>query len=309
VRVFFERDALIPPVPVFVAELPGGRIFGSGNVLSPDGRSIARDVSEDFGKAFEEHWLLTYPRMRAPVPLAGRTAVIATTLGVSYSHWLLEELPRLLSLDCGGLDAVIANARQPFARAAFGLHGFTGKIIDARREKHWACEQLVVPGLLSKPGYPTPEALRLIEEFTAPFGKRSASRGERLYISRARARRRRVAREEELWSSLESRGFRRLFLEEMAWVDQIDAFRNAQEVVSAHGAGLANIAFCRTGTRVIELFHCGYVNPCFWRLASVKRLDYRPLVDNSDQQLRQDLPNNRCDIDVAPSAVLRALLN
>jgi capsular polysaccharide biosynthesis protein len=143
---------------------------------------------------------------------------------------------------------------------------------------------------------------------TAPLRKRSAAWGERLYISRSKARRRRVAREEEaIWPALEGRGFRRLFLEDMEWADQITAFCNAREVVSAHGAGLANLVFCKRGTRVVELFHYRYVNPCFWRLAAVKALDYRPVVDHPDRPLQQDLPSNRCDIDLPPSVVLSAL--
>jgi hypothetical protein len=73
VREFFRPSATVESEPHFVARLPGGRVFGSGNVLSADGRAIARDVSWDFGKAFEEHWLLSYKKIRRPVPLVGRS--------------------------------------------------------------------------------------------------------------------------------------------------------------------------------------------------------------------------------------------
>ena len=63
---YFRRHATAGFERAYVARLPGGRVFGSGNVLSPDGKSIARDVSPDFGKSFEEHWLLSYKNSTAP---------------------------------------------------------------------------------------------------------------------------------------------------------------------------------------------------------------------------------------------------
>ena len=78
---FLQPNSTASLEPAFLARLPDGWVFGSGNVLAPDGQTIARDVSPDFGKPFQKHWLLTYPKLRPPVPLPGTTAVIATTLG------------------------------------------------------------------------------------------------------------------------------------------------------------------------------------------------------------------------------------
>jgi capsular polysaccharide biosynthesis protein len=306
-REFFGRDALLTLDPVIHAEIPGGRVFGHGNVLSPDGAAVARDVSEDFGKTFDDHWLLTYPRMRPPEPLSGKTAVVATTLGSGYGHWLLEELPRLLSADLSDCEQVIAHAQPAFARDALAACGYAGRILDARRDQHWACERLLVPGLLSRPGFPASEAVRLLADFTANLRSSPSRCGERLYVSRAKARRRRVVQEESLWAALEPRGFQRLFLEDMTWAGQIAAFAHAREIVAPHGAGLANCVFCRPETRIVEFFHHGYVNLCHWRLASLKGLDYRPVVDDDGVPPRLDARANRHDIPVEIARVLAAL--
>ncbi len=307
-RAYLRTQASVIVEKGFWARLPGGRVFGSGIVLSPDGRSIARDVSEDFGKRFEEHWLLTYPRIRKPETVSGRTAVVATTQGVGYGHWLLEELPRLLAADLRGCDAIIANVRERFAVEALGRSGFGGKVIAVRRDHHLQCEELIVPSLCGPAGWPVPEAVRLVEEFGATVGAAGASAaGERIYVSRARAKRRRVTNEEALWAMLEGRGFKQVFLEEMTWAEQIGAFRGAREIVAAHGAGLANLVFCEAGTRVVELFHRAYVNPCYWRLAALKGLDYRPVVEEGKRPLAQELEANKRDIAVDVAAVGWAL--
>jgi len=303
IRELFRPKASVNFESAFFACLPGGRVFGSGNVLSPDGQAIARDVSPDFGKPLEEHWLLTYKKIRPPVYLPGTTAVIATTLGAGYSHWLLEELPRLLALKPDNCETLIAHAAQAYNREAFGLHGFLGKVLPAKREAHYSCEQLLVPSL----GQLTPATVRTLDEFTAQLQLTASPFGERLYISREKAKRRRVANESELWAELSPHGFVKLHLEELTWAQQITAFRAAKVIVAPHGAGLANLVFCQPGTKVIELLHRSYVNPCYWQLAALKGLDYRPVVPAGDKPLAQDLEANRLDIEADLVQVRQAL--
>lgn len=308
VRTFLKEQARVVFGAGFCARLPGGRVFGSGNVLSPDGQSIARDVSEDFGKRFEDHWLLTYPRIKPAQVVKGTTAVIATTQGVGYGHWLLEELPRLLSSDLTECDALLANVRENFAVEALKYHGFRGRVLPVRRDHHLQCEQLVVPSLPGPAGWPTPEVVRLVTAFAAKLRSENVEGlSERIYISRARAKRRRISNEDPLWARLKARGFSKVHLEDLTWAEQIVLFRAAKEIVSAHGAGMANVIFCEKGTRVVELFHRRYLNPCYWRLSALAELDYRPVVAPGDGALAQELSANRCDIEVDVEQAERAL--
>jgi hypothetical protein len=195
VREFWSREARAEIAPRFIAHLPGGRVFGAGNVLSPDGRSLARDVSLDFGKSFEQHWLLTYEKIPPPRPIQGPTAVIATTLGTGYGHWLLDQLPRLLTLGRGQADTLIAHAAQPFSRVALAHWGWNGPIVEAERSTHVQCDQLIVPSLTGSVLQPTPYALELITDFTTKFHGSSSPFGERLCLTREGARRRIVTNE------------------------------------------------------------------------------------------------------------------
>lgn len=304
VKDFLRPRASIRFAPAFLARLPAGRVFGSGNVLSPDGKSIARDVSPDFGKAFDEHWLLTYGKIPPAIEIPGRTAVIATTLGSGYSHWLLEELPRLLALkeskDC---DAIVAHGGKSYAREAIVRSGFLGKIIEAKRNVLFACEELIVPGL----GQMNRATVHALDEFGGLAPTVSSMFGEKIYVSRAGARRRRVVDEVVLSQALESRGFVSVQLETLTWAEQIAAFRGAKVIVAPHGAGLANLVFCECGTRVVELFRRDYVNGCYWQLAALKGLDYRPLVKAGDAPLAQVLSANRLDIEADVADVMKAI--
>lgn len=306
----FWRPEMRAEVPArFLARLPGGRVFGAGIVLAPDGTSVARDVSLDFGKSLEEHWLLTEQRIPPPQPVPGTTAVIATTLAKGYGHWLLDELPRLLSLPRGLAGNLIAQAKQPYSRTALAQYGWTGVVLEADRRTHFLCEQLIVPSLAGTVVQPTQHGLDLVTAFVAPFFSPASAWGERLYITREGARRRRITNEPELWAELQAAGFAKVRLEQLTWPEQINAFRHAKVVVGPHGAGLANLAFCAPGTRVVELFHRAYVAGGFWRLADLRGLDYRPVVPAGNEPLAHAPAGNRLDLTADLKQVRAALQN
>ncbi len=307
VRAFWRAEAQAETAPTFTAHLPGGRVFGAGIVLAPDGRSLARDVSLDFGKTPEEHWLLTHGKIRAPQPVSGTSAVIASTLGMGYGHWLLDELPRLLTLPRSGVDNLIAHANSPINRTALTEWGWTGTLLPPDRGAHYQCEQLVIPSLVGTIHQPVRCALDLISAFTASFHADTSPFGERIYVTRERARRRTVVNESALWAELERTGFVKVRLEDLGWPEQINAFRYAKAVVAPHGAGLANLVFCSPGTRVVELFNRAYVEGCFWRLAALQGLDYRPIVSTGPEPLGRALTANRLDITADLGAVRAAL--
>jgi capsular polysaccharide biosynthesis protein len=138
--------------------------------------------------------------------------------------------------------------------------------------------------------------LDLIEAFTAQLGRGLTGLGERLYFTREKAGRRQVANEAALWAKLDELGFAKIALEDLSWAEQIAACRRARVVVSPHGAGLANLAFCAPGTRVVELVNREYFNPGYWRLAALQGLDYRVVMPDGESSLGEDRSANRNDI-------------
>ena len=290
-----------------LSRLPGGRVFGAGAVLAPDGQTLARDVSTDFGKPFNQHWLLTYAKMPPPQRVPGTTAVVAVTLGDGYCHWLLEELPRLLMIEEGSCETIIAHTRARFVRDALALARRRERFIEAARYSHFECERLLIPSLVDQPGRPTLGTVETLNAFVAPLRPSAVSPfGERLYITREKARRRRLHNEAELWRELEPRGFVKIVAEELPWPEQIIAFSQARVIVAPHGAGLANLVFCQPGARVVEFFNRAYVNPCFQHLASVNCIEYQAIIAD-DVSAGDNRPANQRDIHVSPSCVLETL--
>ncbi len=74
----------------------------------------------------------------------------------------------------------------------------------------------------------------------------------RLYISRGKARRRRVRNEDAVIALLARLGFEAFTLEDLPVAEQVRLFAGAEAVVAPHGSGLTNLVFGH-GIKVIEL--------------------------------------------------------
>ncbi len=99
----------------------------------------------------------------------------------------------------------------------------------------------------------------------------------RVVISRADTLGRRVVNEDALMATLGPLGFRRVVLSELDHADQVSLFRNAEVIVAPHGAGLANLIFCRPGTRVFELTNRQFLRHAisFLDISKLRRLRHR----------------------------------
>jgi capsular polysaccharide biosynthesis protein len=70
-------------------------------------------------------------------------------------------------------------------------------------------------------------------------------------------------------------GFRRYEMETLPLDEQVRLFYDAEVVVAAHGAGLANLLFCGPSARLVELFPHSFVIPTYYLLCCALGLPYR----------------------------------
>jgi capsular polysaccharide biosynthesis protein len=299
----FEQAAEFVTPATFVARVPRGHVVGqNGAVLTDDG-CVLGDLSREWFFDSDQHSLLFTLRLPNPTELQGLTANLATASGWNYFHWLTEVLPRLDILNKAGLaladvDWFVTNGTAPFQGDSLAWLGVPlDKIRVASKHSHFICETLLAP---SPPGIPgeVPEwVVRFLrEQFLAGF--KPGSRRERIYISRTRSRFRRVTNEPEVNALLARHGHREVFLERLSFREQVELFAGCESVVAPHGAGLSNLVFCAPGTRVIELFAPGYINPCYWRIASWIGAHYQYLLGEGPVPARGVDPH-RLEQDIA----------
>jgi capsular polysaccharide biosynthesis protein len=102
----------------------------------------------------------------------------------------------------------------------------------------------------------------------------AAAPWRRVFISRARARIRRLVNEEEIAPALARAGFEAVHMEDLSFEEQIRLMGETKVLLAPHGAGLTNMMFCPPGTHVVEIADTSYPNPNFYALACAMGLHY-----------------------------------
>ena len=119
-------------------------------------------------------------------------------------------------------------------------------------------EKLIIPEM-ETPDWNT-EKVNKIQSFFKKYFPQNNSRNsrnskslKRIYISRKLAVKRHLTNEEEFLPLLKKYNFRKVFLEEMSILEQVELFRNASHVIAAHGAGLTNVLFAPADVKILEI--------------------------------------------------------
>ncbi|MFC0213916.1 DUF563 domain-containing protein [Paenibacillus chartarius] len=274
----------------FAAVIPQGRMWGPhGHVITAD-NTLLSDVSLDFptGKNPEFHPAMTnwepYPLMDT----SGTVAALAFCTADNYWHWLYDVLTRIHLLRVAGIHvdkyAVNLSSSRPFQLATLYMLGIQPEqIILAHPQFHLRAEKLAVASAQENQNYPqwTIDWLREELLYKQNLHTNIGAGNERIYISRGNQPRRRIENEQEIMDLLSAYGFRICALEDIPVEQQIQLFHSAQVIVAPHGAGLANLTFCRPQTRVLELFGENFKPNLYWKLSNMGGLDYYHLICRS----------------------------
>ena len=197
----------------------------------------------------------------------------------NYYHWMTQSLPALvLSVSQVGADnAALALPRMTAwheeTLSILGLADLPRIPIHLAHHYHFPkayfCEFL--NGATSF--FLSPRSLDVFDRIALNAGA-SGCGPELIYVARSDSANRVVTNEREVQGVLEAAGFVSVVPGSLSVRDQVRLFQGARVVVGPHGAGLTNIAFCRPGTKILELVQSSYMNPCFNRIAQGRLLEY-----------------------------------
>lgn len=194
-----------------------------------------------------------------------------------YFHWIYDILPQLKVIDNLPDDKIIiSRPTQKFQIESLQL-------LCNIKNVTWSSKLYRVK-VLTLP-LPTTKHLMpfnfVFEFYTEKFRPKVKTRiKNKIYITRGRKFKRAVLNEKALINVLKAEGFSIYNLEDHSFTTQVDIFRNAGVILSAHGSGLANIVFCDPGTLILEIYGPGCGERCFARISNYLRLNYRALEIN-----------------------------
>jgi len=266
------RGTVIQPAfQPFVAALTNASVSHDAGVVIA-GNDMVADVS---GLGFASD-VPTNPLLISHLPRPRHTphtvAVLTAGQNQNYYHWLVEALPRLDLYERSGLpiDRFYTPIHTRFQRETLALLGISrDRIVPATRQAHLAPARLVASSFHG--GMSQRKADFLFHRFTAHLSP-WAGPTPRIFISRRGPRS--IVNEREVLRALQPLGFRSCRLEIMSLAEQVAVFQRAECVVGPHGAGLTNLLFCRSGTKVIEIGTPYRPWACFYEIAHHRGLDY-----------------------------------
>lgn len=204
----------------------------------------------------------------------------------NISHWFIDCLPRVY---------IIANTiKKPVTLLMWqGAHSYQKQTLEALLKdyphiqlqylkKHYkiSISNFYLPSFVTSSfsGYLPPDVCHwLREKLWAAYAIERINSKKRIYISRSKAKARRVLNESALLALLERFGFMVVWPEEMDYRQQIQVFYDAEAVVSSHGAGLTNILFAEK-CNVLEFHPANIMKAHYMLLCKGLDFEYTPII-------------------------------
>ncbi|MFB9375781.1 DUF563 domain-containing protein [Kineococcus gynurae] len=246
--------------------------------------------------------------------LPGTTVNLLTPWAWNYYHFSVQGAPRLGLLEQAGWleDALAADTwLVPDPR-----HAWVGQWLDRmgvpvdrrrtlRRGERVAAERLLVTSVPSANRWVPPWVVewmrRTVDPGTAPAS--TAGPGRRVFLDREPQDKRRIVNRDEVLAVLAEFDVEVLRTGRLPLRDEAAEVAAADVVVAVIGAASANLAFCRPGTRVVEILPAALVSAATAKLCRSAGLDYA-LVRGREPSLPWPLRFPDSDADVVVDAEL-----
>lgn len=310
-----------------VAEVPNGRVYtdneSSVAIMTRQNRVVENvSLSLAGGKVVPalQNNIFNQSYFQAPTRFQG-TVYSLLTGGAGLNnigHWFMDVLPRLHLLRESGLyDEVdwflVPSTHYGYQTETLELLGIPAdKIITGVEYPHLTADRIIastaprgnftlVPRWLGQ--FIRDSFLPLVQH--EPFDAQQQS--PYLYISRSDSAIRNVLNETELLEALEAYKFKSVVSSKYSILEKIRMFSQAKVVVSATGAGLISMFFCKPGTKIIEIFHEGFVIEPFYDIATKTDLDYDYIICKGDKKIHDAADGQRQHLFVNTDQVVEIL--
>ncbi len=197
---------------------------------------------------------------------------------IGYFHWMTDALPRLFSIREKIGDATLllpgAYEKQKFIAPSL-------KPLFVREVKfvnnNIRCKNLLMPTHTAPTGNYNEDIIKTLRSIYTNFYQDLPSQGvgERVYISRSKARWSKIVNEEEVAAILKEYDFKTIYFEDYPFEKQVKIASEAKCLISNHGASLTNMLFMKESGSVFELRRTNDAhNNCYFALASALNLKY-----------------------------------
>jgi len=204
----------------------------------------------------------------------------------NYGHWITEVLPKVAIVadhfDITRLKFIVTRhiflrpswpMRQIYFDSLAALGVKRHQIVPMAREATEVGELLFPLPMALHPLAKAPRTIEILEGIRNRLVTRNEA-PRRLYVSRARARTRRLLNEAEILDILRDFGVTTVYPERLSFAEQVRLFAQAELVIGNCGANLTNAVFSPRGVKIFALTTEVMKDDFFWDLANLKAGKY-----------------------------------
>lgn len=196
----------------------------------------------------------------------------------NYFHWVIDSLCRIQLLHDHVKEKftlIIPEESPKYVTESLALYGFTDILYLPKKSKTRITD-LYTMNYAAWSGQQHPEIISaMVKKVRNGIPAMPGEKNRRIYVSRSRARSRRVSNEDEVAALLAQFNFETVYFEGMSFREQVALLQNVKYFVSSHGANMTNLIWLNTDARILELLRKeGRPNFCYWSVASSLRLTY-----------------------------------
>ena len=224
----------------------------------------------------------------------------------NYWHWLFDVLPRLKiienQINQEDIDYFLfPDLSERFQKESLeSLNISKKKLISSKEFRHIDTDLAITvdhPYVIKN--QPTQEIqnipIWILNDLREKFltKKSFIKLPSKIYIDRSDSKSnhshlRKIINEKEIKDSLRKKGFSIICLSDFSFLDQVNMFKNAKQIIGLHGAGFANLVFCKANTFVLE-FKSSTAGSVIGNLARKLNLNFHeiakePIEKNENQQ-------------------------
>lgn len=229
--------------------------------------------------------------LRKKIKLKGNYFIIHNHWCPGYFHWLTEALPRMLAATNHVKDytLILPETFKGFSQDSLQAL-YHGKIFWIPQDKNLIIQKLLVPENPRYCGNFDRTTFAMLRDLFSKFFTNQVfgPAVRKIYISRWKSGRRKVANENEVVTVLTDWGFEIINFEDLRFSEQVQLMVSTKVLFSIHGAGLSNMLFMPKGGWVVELQKkpspSQDQNELYKDLATTLDLQYRPIFCPSDEQ-------------------------
>ena len=284
----------------FSYKIKNGRVYTDyvEHVAIIDGNTLVNEVSyqQISGelKDAKENIVLTKGTPRIKKRIEGRvfSLVQGASGGNNFFHWIFDILPKIKLCSehylLKEIDFFYVPNLKNFQKKTLSILNIEeDKSLDSNLNRHIQATELIVVDhpwyhkgfILDQAEFLPSLIIHWLRDVYLKYAKKFDN-NEKIYIDRTESRYNhcQIQNDNEIFNFLKEKGFSKCRVGELSFFEQIYLFNNAKIIIGAHGSAFTNLAFCKPGTKIIEvrsLIYKNYQQNNYKRISQVNNLNYR----------------------------------